>query len=72
MYEKPRYIQNSFKIAFQSQVEIQNKADEFEKLEISEEQRRELIRTTKGRYKSVLSNTEEFIEHKRQEIQVEG
>ena len=42
------------------------------KLEISEEQRRELIRTTKGRYKSVLSNTEEFIERKRQEIQVEG
>jgi hypothetical protein len=42
------------------------------KLQISEEQRRELIRTTKGKYKSVLSSTEEFIEHKRQEIQVEG
>jgi len=41
-------------------------------LQISEEQRRELIRTTKGKYKSVLSSTEEFIDHKRQEIQVEG
>jgi hypothetical protein len=71
MFEKPRYIQNSFNITFRSQVEIQNKTDEFEKLEISEEQRRELIRTTKGRYKSVLSSTEEFIDRKRQEIQVE-
>jgi hypothetical protein len=44
----------------------------FFKLEISEEQRRELIHTTKGKYKSILSSTEEFIERKRQEIQVEG